>query len=275
MAFQAKIPSINRIAYLGYLTLAIGVLIFLSLPLLAVLPISFSADSFLSYPISGFSMRWYEEVLTSPVWIGSFKNSMIVGVISTIIAMILGTLAALGLNTSDFKGKALVTGLMISPMAVPMIISALGLYFFFAQLGIGATYTALILSHTLLGTPFVLITVNATLKGFDFNLMRAGASLGAGPVTVLFKIVLPLILPGIMSGGLFAFATSFDEVVVAVFVAGPEQRTLPMQMFDGLRENITPAILAVAMLLTLFSLLLLSVLEYLRRRSERMSVVQS
>lgn len=132
----------------------------------------------------------------------------------------------------------------------------------------------MVIAHTMLGTPFVLITVNATLQGFDFNLMRAGASLGATPVKVLFKIVVPLILPGIVSGALFAFAISFDEVVVAVFIAGPEQRTLPMQMFAGLRENITPAIIAVAMLLTLFSLLLLSVLEFLRRRSEKLMPVQ-
>jgi putative spermidine/putrescine transport system permease protein len=274
MAFESYTTRINRIAYYGYISIALGILVFLSLPLLAILPISFSSDSFLSYPLAGYSLRWYEEVLTSPTWLIPLKNSLIVGVASTFLATVLGTLAALGLNTANFKGKTFVTGLMISPMAVPMIISALGLYFFFAEINLSATYTAMVIAHTMLGTPFVLITVNATLQGFDFNLMRAGASLGATPVKVLFKIVVPLILPGIVSGALFAFAISFDEVVVAVFIAGPEQRTLPMQMFAGLRENITPAIIAVAMLLTLFSLLLLSVLEFLRRRSEKLMPVQ-
>ncbi|PMK02620.1 ABC transporter permease [Vibrio sp. 10N.261.55.A7] len=270
MSFHIYSSKTGKLSYILYVSFSITALVFLSVPLIAVLPLSFSSDSFLSYPITGYSLQWYEEVLTSPVWMNALKNSIFVGVVSTIFATILGTLAALGINTSNFKGKAAVTGLMVSPMAVPMIIAALGLYFFFAKIGLGSTYTALIVAHTLLGTPFVLITVNATLQGFDFNLIRAAANLGASPLVVLIKVVLPLILPGVVSGALFAFATSFDEVVVAVFVAGPEQRTLPMQMFEGLRENITPAIIAVAMLLTLFSLALLLTLEFLRRRCEKM-----
>jgi len=270
MSFHPYSSKVGKFSYSFYVFFSIAALAFLSVPLLAVLPLSFSSDSFLSYPMSGYSLQWYEEVLTSPAWLNALKNSMFVGFVSTVSATILGTLAALGLNTANFKGKSAVTGLMVSPMAVPMIIAALALYFFFAKIGLGSTYTGLIVGHTLLGTPFVLITVNATLQGFDFNLMRAAASLGASPLVVLIKIVLPLILPGVVSGALFAFATSFDEVVVAVFVAGPEQRTLPMQMFEGLRENITPAIIAVAMLLTIFSLVLLLTLEYLRRRSEKM-----
>ncbi|MFP3978998.1 ABC transporter permease [Marinobacter sp. KMM 10035] len=274
MATEKYRTKVDGCLYYTYIFFAISVLIFLSLPLLAILPISFSSDSFLSYPLAGYSLRWYKEVLTTPNWLIPLQNSIIVGVASTLVATVLGTLAALGLNMANFKGKSLVTALMISPMAVPMIISALGLYFFFAELNLSATFTAMIVAHTILGTPFVLITVNATLQGFNFDLMRAGASLGASPIKVLFRIVLPLILPGVVSGALFAFAISFDEVVVAVFIAGPEQRTLPMQMFAGLRENITPAIIAVAMLLTLFSLILLSVLEFLRRRSEKLMPVR-
>jgi putative spermidine/putrescine transport system permease protein len=156
-------------------------------------------------------------------------------------------------------------------MIVPIVISALGLYFFFAEIGLNATYTGLILAHTALGAPFVVITVTATLQGFDNTLMRAASSLGANPVKVFFAVVLPLILPGVVSGALFAFATSFDEVVVVLFSAGPEQRTLPRQMFDGIKENITPAIMAAATLLIAFALALLSVLEYLRRRSEKLN----
>lgn len=271
MDFQPYTSTTAKLSHYAYLLLCGLIMLFLLLPILVIIPLSFSADSFLSYPLPGYSLRWYQEVLTSPAWTRALQNSLIVGVSSTLLATTLGTLAAMGLSLGHFRGKGLMQAIMISPMVVPLIISALGLYFFFAKAGLNATYTGLILAHTALGAPFVLITVTATLKGFDKNLMRAGASLGANPSQVFFKIVLPLILPGVVSGALFAFATSFDEVVVALFTAGPEQRTLPRQMFDGIRENITPAITAIATLLTLFSLALLSVLEWLRRRSERLS----
>jgi putative spermidine/putrescine transport system permease protein len=155
-------------------------------------------------------------------------------------------------------------------MVVPLVIVAVGMYFFFAQVGLLNSYTGLVLAHTVLGVPFVVITVNATLQGFDFNQMRAGASLGASPVRVFFTVVLPQIVPGMVSGGLFAFATSFDEVVVALFIASPTERTLPIQMFSGIRENISPAIAAMATVLVLISTLLLITMEFLRRRSERL-----
>lgn len=270
MAFQPYHTKTDRLAHYLYWGVGLGVLLFLILPILVVIPLSFSSDSFLSYPMPGWSLRWYEEVLTSEQWTGALKNSLLIGSAATLLATILGTLAAIGLNYADFKGKNLMLSLMISPMVVPLVISALGLYFFFAEMGLNASFLGLVLAHAILGAPFVLITVNATLQGFDRNLMRAASSLGANPWISFWKVVLPLILPGVISGGLFAFATSFDEVVVALFVAGPEQRTLPRQMFDGIRENITPAILAVSTLLTLFALALLSTLEWLRRRNERL-----
>jgi putative spermidine/putrescine transport system permease protein len=160
-------------------------------------------------------------------------------------------------------------------MIVPVVIVAVGFYFFFAPLGLTASYTGLIFAHTALGTPFVVITVAATLKGFDDNLARASASLGAAPVTTFFKVILPLIAPGVASGALFAFATSFDEVVVVLMVAGPEQRTLPREMFSGLRENISPTITAVATIMILVSVLMLASLELLRRRNERLRGIRS
>lgn len=262
-----------KIWHYCFLTIAGAGLLFLILPILVIIPISFNSTSFLSYPLTGFSFRWYEEVFTSAVWGKAIKNSLMIGIASAFLATTLGTMAAMGLTRIDFRGKAFVNALLISPMIVPIIISALGLYFFFAELGLNATYTGLILAHTALGAPFVVITVTATLQGFDNNLMRAASSLGANPVTVFFAVVLPLILPGVVSGALFAFATSFDEVVVVLFSAGPEQRTLPRQMFDGIRENITPAITAAATLLIVFALALLSVLEYLRRRGEKLNGV--
>ncbi|MGF1640043.1 MAG: ABC transporter permease [Rhodospirillales bacterium] len=256
-----------RIAFLGLCALVFA---FLVLPIFAIVPLSFNAGSFLTYPLDGLSLRWYEEVFTTERWLRALRNSLIVAVPATLLATGLGTLAALGLATARFRGRGLLTGLLISPMVVPLIISAVGMYFFFAPLGLTNSFLGLILAHTALGAPFVLVTVSATLAGFDHSLIRAAASLGAPPPVVFFRVIVPLILPGLVSGALFAFATSFDEVVVVLFVGGPGQRTLPREIFDGIREHVTPAITAVASLLILFATLLMITMELLRRRSERL-----
>jgi putative spermidine/putrescine transport system permease protein len=242
---------------------------FLISPILAVMPLSFNPSSFLTYPMSGFSLRWYEDFFTSPRWLPALKNSLFVASVTTAIATPLGTLAALGLVRAEFPLKPLVTGLLISPMIVPVIITGVGAYFLYAPLGLTDSYVGLILSHVVLATPFVVIVVHATLQGFDPNLWRAGASLGATPARVFLKVMLPLIAPGLLAGAVFAFTTSFDEIVTAIFLAGPERRTLPLQMFDGLREQISPTITAAATLLVAVSVLLLVTIELLRRRSRR------
>lgn len=245
-------------------------LFFLVAPLLVIVPLSFNAGSFLSFPMPGWSLRWYHELWTTPVWWTSFRHSLIVGAGATAIATVLGTLAAVGLSQATFRGKDLLTAVLISPLVVPLIIVAAGTYFYFIPLGLANTLLGLTLVHAALGAPFVLITVSATLVGFDRNLIRAGASLGASPPLVFFKITMPLIAPGMIAGALFAFITSFDELVVAMFLTGPGQRTLPRQMFDGIRENLSPTILAVATLLILLAVALLTVVELLRRRSVRL-----
>ncbi|MCB1369277.1 MAG: ABC transporter permease subunit, partial [Rhodobacteraceae bacterium] len=151
-----------------------------------------------------------------------------------------------------------------------LIISAAGMYFFYSRIGLQGTYWGVVLAHAALGIPFVIITVTATLVGFDRSLVRAAANMGAGPVRTFFKVQMPLILPGVISGALFAFITSFDEVVVVLFVGSAAQKTLPWQMFIGLREQISPTILAVATILIAISVVLLTVLELLRRRSEKL-----
>ncbi|HYD30573.1 MAG TPA: ABC transporter permease [Azospirillaceae bacterium] len=249
---------------------AAAVFVFLMAPILAVIPLSFNDSTFLTYPMTGFSLKWYREFFTSDHWLNASWNSAVIGVASTVLATGLGTLAALGLNEARFPAKRLVVGLLVSPMIVPAVIAAVGLYFFFAPLGLTGSYHGIILSHTMLATPFVVITVSATLQGFDMTLVRAAASLGAAPAAVFFRVVLPLILPGVASGALLAFATSLDEVVMILFLAGAEQRTLPREMFSGIRENISPTILAVATMLTLLSVFLLATLEVLRRRNERL-----
>jgi putative spermidine/putrescine transport system permease protein len=165
--------------------------------------------------------------------------------------------------------RGIIMGVLISPMIVPIIISAAGMFFFYSKLGLAQTLPGLILAHAALGTPFVVITVTATLMGFDQSLIRAAASLGAPPPRTFFKVIMPLVMPGMISGALFAFITSFDEVVVVFFMAGFEQRTIPRQMWAGIREQISPTILAVATLLVIMSIMLLTTLELLRRRNER------
>lgn len=270
MSLQPFATPVEKVWYWAFRIFCAAVLLFLILPVLVIVPLSFNVSSFLTYPLDGFSLRWYQEIFNPDgPWLAALKNSLIVAPFATLLAVSLGTVAAVGLNKADFPGKGLILALLISPMVVPLVIVAVGMYFFFAQVGLLNSFLGLILAHAVLGTPFVVITVNATLRGFDHNQVRAGASLGANPLQVFFKVVLPQILPGVASGGLFAFATSFDEVVVALFIASPSERTLPMQMFSGIRENISPAIAAMATIMIALSALLLLVMELLRRRNEK------
>jgi len=243
-------------------------LLFLVLPILVIVPLSFSDSSFLSYPMPGVSLRWYQNLFESDEWMRAAQNSFIIAPAATLIATVLGTLAAVGLNKAEFRGKGLVMAVLISPMVVPVVVVGVGVYFFFARIGLSETYTGLILAHAALGAPFVVTTVSATLQGFNHNLVRASLSLGASPLHTFFRITLPVIAPGLISGALFAFATSFDEVVITLFVAGPGQSTLPRQMFSGIRENISPTIAALATILIVFSTCLLLALEWLRGRNK-------
>ena len=255
-------------ASLGALTAL--VLVFLVAPIVIIVPLSFSSGSFFYYPLPGFSLRWYRDFFTSSFWLPSVWNSLIVGSTATLTATALGTMAALGIWRARFPGQALVLALLISPMVVPVIIVAVGVYFAFAPLGLTDGYAGLILAHTTLAVPFVVVTVLATLSGFDRTLLRAAASLGAAPVTTFRRVTLPLILPGVLSGAVFAFAASFDEVVVALLLAGPGQRTLPRQMFAGINDNISLTITAAATMLIAISLVLMVAVGLLRRRSERL-----
>ena len=265
-----------------------AVFVFLILPILVVLPLSFNAQDFFTFTPEmlrldpeGYSLKHYRDFFTNNEWQRSFKNSLIIAPVATIISMSLGTLAAIGLSQSHVPGRRAIMGILISPMIVPLIISATGMFFFYSDvgrflegtLGMNKTfvgYVKVILAHAVLGIPFVIITVTATLVGFDRSLTCAAASMGAGPVRTFFSIQMPLILPGVISGGLFAFITSFDEVVVVLFVGSASQKTLPWQMFTGLREQISPTILAVATILVVISIALLTTVELLRRRSERL-----
>ena len=264
--FPAYATLADKIGW--YLLRGVGVLVllFLLLPILAIVPLSFSDSTFLSYPVPAWSLRWYENLFTSEAWARATRNSFIVAPLATILATILGTMAAVGLARINFFGKGLLMSLLIAPMVVPIVVVAVSTYIFFARIGLNDTYLGLVLVHAALGAPFVLTTVLATLQSFNDNLVRASLSLGANPLMTFFRITLPIIAPGVISGALFAFATSFDEVVVTLFIAGPTQVTLPRQMFTGIRENINPTIAAVATLLIIFTTTLMLALEWLRGR---------
>jgi putative spermidine/putrescine transport system permease protein len=253
------------------------VLFFLIMPILVIIPLSFNAEPFFTFTkgmlaleSDAYSIKWYESIINDDKWILAIQNSFIIGIFATILATFLGVLAAVGLSSPVMPFKRLITAILLSPIIVPLIIVAAGMFFFYTRFGLVGTYAGVIIAHAALGIPFVIITVTATLTGFDTSLFRAGLSLGASPVKAFWDIVVPLIRPGVISGALFAFVTSFDEIVLVLFLAGPEQRTIPRQMFSGLREQINPTILAVATLLIVVSISLLLTIEILRRRSEKL-----
>ncbi len=277
MALPPYVGPLGRLWHYGFRTYCGFVFTFLIAPLIVIIPLSFNAEPYFTFSSQmmsldpdAFSLRWYQDIVNNRQWGESAINSIIVAVSATLIATTLGTLAALGLSQPYMPYRGAAMAVLISPMIVPVIISAAGMFFFYSKLGLAQTYVGLILAHAALGTPFVVITVTATLIGFDHSLTRAAANLGATPTRTFFKVIMPLVTPGMISGGLFAFITSFDEVVVVFFLAGFEQRTIPRQMWAGIREQISPTILAVATLLVVFSIILLATIEMLRRRSERL-----
>ncbi|RUW51108.1 ABC transporter permease [Mesorhizobium sp. M1A.F.Ca.ET.072.01.1.1] len=267
-AYSHSMPAEKAWHYLHRLLCA-AVLLFLMAPIVVLIPLSFNSVPFFTYPIQELSLRWYREFFLTEEWQISLYHSVFVAISVTLLSVVLGTLGALALTRPNCPGRAAIMSLLILPMIVPGVVTAVALYFFFADLGLLNSFLGLVLAHTTLATPFVVVAVTATLAGFDQSLTRAASNLGASPMVVFFRVTLPLILPGVASGGLFAFLTSFDEVIVALFVAGPEQRTLPMVMFSGIREQISPTIIAASTVLNLLSAAVLIIVELLRRRSER------
>nr|WP_255553736.1 ABC transporter permease [Maritimibacter sp. DP1N21-5] len=260
-----------------YLFLCGFIFFFLIAPIITIIPLSFNAENFFTFTQEmlaldpdGYSLKHYRDFFTNSDWQSAMWNSLKIAPVATILAVGFGTLAAIGLSQPHVPFRRAIMAVLISPMIVPLIISAAGMYFFYSRAGLQGTYLGVVLAHAALGIPFVIITVTATLVGFDRSLTRAAANLGADPVTTFLRIQMPLILPGVISGGLFAFITSFDEVVVVLFVGSAQQKTLPWQMFIGLREQISPTILAVATILVVISIALLTTVELLRRRSERL-----
>jgi putative spermidine/putrescine transport system permease protein len=277
MALPVYATTGQRIWYWGFRAICAAIIVFLVFPILVIVPLSFNAQDYftftpemLAFEAEGYSLKHYEDFFTNDDWQSAFWNSIRIAPMATFLAVAFGTLAAIGLSQPHVPFRGAIMAILISPMIVPLIISAAGMYFFYSRMGLQGTYWGVVLAHAALGTPFVIITVTATLVGFDKSLVRAAANLGANPVTTFWRVQMPLIVPGVISGGLFAFITSFDEVVVVLFLGSASQKTLPWEMFTGLREQISPTILAVATILVTISILLLTTVELLRRRSERL-----
>ena len=323
MTLPAYASPLERAWYYTYLAICVAVFLFLIAPILIVIPLSFNVEPYFSFTKkmleldpTGYSLRWYDLLLTfglnapddavrdgswwsqvwrEATWVRAAKNSIWVGLWSTVLATVLGTVAALGLSRPVMPYRRLIMAILILPMIVPIIIVATGLFFSYSAACVppdnfldsilapvlshkgclANSNLGIILAHAMLGIPFVIITVTATLSGFDQSLIRASASLGASPPVTFFRVIMPLILPGIISGALFAFVTSFDEVVAVLFIASPDQQTIPRQMWNGIREAISPAILSVATILVIISICLLTTVELLRRRSDRLRGIRN
>lgn len=250
---------------------AVLVLVFLVSPIVVIFPLSFSSGEILTLPTPGWSLRWYEDFFTAGRWLEATRNSFVVAAFTMVIATTLGTLAAFGLNMAQFPGKKIVLVILSLPMVVPVIVAASSMYVAFSAWGLTNSLTGLVIAHVIVAAPYVVITVLASVQTLDMTLVRAALSLGATPVQAFREVVLPLILPGVIAGAVFAFATSFDELVIAIFLTGPNQFTLPRQMFAGLREMLSPTIAASAVIMIGLSLVLLLITEAARSYGARLN----
>lgn len=254
---------------LGKGAFGVAAVLFLLAPLIAILPLAFTSSIFLSYPVPSWSTRWFAELMNSETWRRAIVNSLVIGSGATLLSTILGTLGAVGLRDRMAPFSTVFRTMFLLPMVVPAVVLGVGMQLLFVQLGLANTYLGVIVAHTVVAIPFVFVNVAASLEGIDRRVERAALSLGAAPTTVFRRITLPLLAPGVISGAVFAFATSLDEVVLTLFVAGPNQRTLARQMFSSIRENISPAIASAAFLFIVGTILIAGLAMLARWRLAR------
>jgi putative spermidine/putrescine transport system permease protein len=259
--------TIGRIANGAVVT---AVLAFMALPIVVIVILSFSSASYLTFPPPTFGVRWYRDYLGSHEWLAATSLSLIVAAAVVVLATVLGTLAALGLARLPPALRNVAAALILSPMIVPVIVVAIGIYYAYSRYGLVGTPIGLVLAHTCLAVPFVVTSVSASLAGFDRRLEQAALSLGATPWGTFRQVTLPLIRAGVLVGALFAFITSFDELIVALFLSGSGAVTLPRRMWDDLRFEIDPTIAAVSTLTIVLTALLLAAVHFARQRGERM-----
>ena len=253
------------------LLMAVGyaVLAFLLLPTLMVMPMSVGESPYLEFPPTGFTLRWYDAYFSDRGWIEPTLFSFQIAILVALLATALGTMAAMALVRGRVGGRSLIQLLILSPVIAPNIVIAIAMFFFFAELRMIGSLWAFVLGHTVLAVPYVVLTVSAALYRYDADLDLAALSLGAGRVRTFFEVTLPLTLPGILSGAVFAFIISFDEPVISFFVSGARDKTLPRRLFEDVQEAVSPTVAAVATLLTLLSVALLALALLFRRLGDR------
>lgn len=246
-----------------WIVLVMGLLI---LPTLVVIPMSFTDARTFQFPPENWSLRWYGEFFTSDAWVSAFVTSLQVAALAAVIATVLGTAAAVALDRWDFPGRELIRQVILAPLIIPVIVIAVALYYVFLQWHLVGNFTGFVIAHVVLAVPFVVVSVSTSLAGYDRRLSLASASLGASPATSFLKITAPLIMPGIGSGFVFAFVTSLDEVVIALFLQSPDIETLPVRMYEGVTSDIDPTVAVASTLMVLVTLIVLLSPELLRFR---------
>jgi putative spermidine/putrescine transport system permease protein len=247
---------------------AVLTLAFLLLPLLVVVPISFGTSSLMMFPPRDYSLRWYRVLVEDSRWLTAALTSLRLGITVALASTVLATLTAIGIFRYQGPGKAALQALILSPLIVPVIVSGVALYYLFSLLGMTGSMTSLVCAHTLLTFPYGVVVINAALERFDTRLEQAAMSMGANPFKTLWRVTLPIIRPSIFVAALFAFLISFDEVVMALLLSGPATLTIPKQMWDGIRFDLTPVIGAVSTVLLVFSSGLVAIAEAIRRRTQ-------
>jgi putative spermidine/putrescine transport system permease protein len=255
-----------KVAWAALTLMALLMFVFLLAPILVIVPLAFNAGNELSFPLTGFSFRWFEEFFSSQSWVGALENSLAIGAGTTVVSVVIGTAASLGFWGLRGPMRSIVRLTVLAPLVVPTVIVGAGMYFVFSSLGLTETYLGLVLAHATLALPFQFVTTTAALANLDQRQLWAAASMGAGPMRRFASVTLPIALPGILTGALFSFATSFDEIVVTLFLSGPGQRTLPREMFTAAKEFLTPTIAAAATLMIGVSIIFLVVFLTLRSR---------
>jgi len=244
-------------------------LAFLVMPLLAVVPASFNRASFIKLPPADYSLRWYEAFLSDPEWLGSFQTSLKVAIATTILSLLIGITASLGLERVSARARAVLMGLVLSPLIVPVIMTSIALYYVARPFGLHGTLTGLTLGHTLLALPFVIMNIGLSLKALDPNSVRAAESLGASLWTVFRTVILPQIVPGLAGAAAFAFITSFDEVVLSIFLSGIQAKTLPVKMWEVIRVEFTPVSAVASTILIAITAVMFVAVQLLRGKNQR------
>ncbi|MFJ8245068.1 ABC transporter permease [Peribacillus asahii] len=252
--------------YLGKIRLGVAVIsiIYILIPLIVIIPASFTSANYPSFPAQGFSFQWYTMLLDRPEFIEALWNSVKFAVLAAFFSVLFGTLGALALAKYDIPGKSYITSILTAPLSVPQLVLGIALLIYFTPMMLSGTSTGFLIAHTVICIPYVIRLVLTGLSGFDYNLERAAAILGASPAKVFWKVTLPLIRPAIISGALFAFLTSFDNVTISLFMVSSDMRTLPIEIFSQMQDSYNPLVASVSSVVIFISVILIVILEKLQ-----------